>query len=172
MSGHEVRRPGRVIKKLNYAKWISPSFFFFIKWSTGNHTYHVQASGSDSCLHVATIVFSASIVLKPDLDPKTGWLDIQNEMHNALVLHCGRTALLHIVFLGWMGENFLQHYRTGQLWNSALGSVSTWTLDNCAVLTDLTIFLRICMGLASVVVICSCTPVQCWLFWAYSCWLF
>ena len=48
---------------------------------------------------MATIVFSARIVLKPDLDPKTGWLDI-HECTNAHVLDCGCTALLHIVFLG------------------------------------------------------------------------
>ena len=60
--------------------------------------------------YVATIVFSASIVLKPDLDPKTGWLDIHN-CTNAHVLHCDRTALLHIVFLGEWETTFASFTR-------------------------------------------------------------
>ena len=143
-----------------------PSSLFFIKWSTRNHTYHVQAS---RCLtEYSDKLPSRSnhcVQCKYCSETRFGSKDRlagHSQLHNAHVLHCDRTALLHIVFLGWMGENFLQHYRTGQLWNSALGSVLLGLLCSIDRLDNL---LRICMVLASVVVLCSCTPGKCWLFW-------
>ena len=61
-------------------------------------TLGVYPNRAISCLNVATIVLSASIVLKPDLDPKTGWLDIQNcTMHMFFIvvaLHCSISSSL------------------------------------------------------------------------------
>ena len=104
MSGQEVRRPGKVSKKLNYAKWIFPKFFSSSLSESLEITLimfkllGVLLNRVISCLHVATIVFSASIVLKPDLDPKTGWLDIQNcTMHMyfiVIALHCSISSPL------------------------------------------------------------------------------
>ena len=88
-----------------------------------------------SCLHVATIVFSASIVLKPDLDPKTGWLDIHNcTMHMVFIvvaLHCSVSSSL---VNGRQLSPALQN-RTIMKFCFRL----SFYLGNCAMLTDLTI---------------------------------